>query len=236
MDHTPSARPLSAHLLDVAPLSVAIVVFGVTFGILAVAAGVTVAQAAALSLLTFTGASQFAAVGVLAAGGTSVAAMTGALLLAARNSLYGVAVARLVPGSFRQRLVGAQLVIDETTAMATAQPTTADASRAFWVTGIAVGTAWNVGTLVGAIFGQVIVDPAALGLDVAFPAAFLALVAPQLRHRPGLVAALAGGLVAAVLIPFTAPGIPILAASVGVVPALFVARRRRSDGGLEGTS
>ncbi len=186
---------------------------------LATAAGVTVWQAVALSLFTFTGASQFAAVGVLATGGTAASALTGALLLAARNAVYGVAVARWLPGHRWRRLAAAHLVIDETTAVAVAQGTDADARRAFWVAGITLGTWWNVGTLAGALSGRAIGDPATYGLDVAFPAAFLALLAPLVRERTGAVAAVAGGLVALVCIPFAPPGVPILAASLGVVPA-----------------
>lgn len=212
-------RPLAAHVREVLPLGLAIGVFGVTFGVLAVAAGVTVTQAVALSLLTFTGASQFAAVGVIASGGTTAAAMVSALLLAARNAVYGVAVARSVSGGLLRRLLGAQLVIDETTAVTTAQRHPVDARRAFWVTGITVGAWWVLGTLVGALSGQVVGDPEVLGLDAAFPAAFLALTAPQLRSRPGLTAGAVGGAVALVAIPFTSPGVPILLASAGAVVA-----------------
>jgi 4-azaleucine resistance transporter AzlC len=221
----PTPRSLRAHARDALPLGIAIGVFGVTFGVLAAAAGVTVAQALALSLLTFTGASQFAAVGVIAAGGTAAAAMVGALLLAARNAVYGVAVARLVPGSLRRRLVGAHLVIDETTAMAVAQSHPVDARRAFWVTGLTVGAWWNAGTLIGVLSGQVVGDPATLGLDVAFPAAFLALVAPQLRSRAGALAGAVGGAVALGAIPVTAPGIPVLVATSGAVVAWLAFQR-----------
>lgn len=207
-------------------MGVAVGVFGVAFGVLAVSAGVTVAQAAAMSMFTFTGASQFAAVGVLAAGGTSAAALGGALLLAARNGVYGLAVSRWLHGGLARRLAVAHLVIDETTAMAVAQPNPADASRALWITGVTVGLWWNIGTVVGAVSGQAIGDPATFGLDVAFPAAFLALLAPLVRDAPGRVAAASGAVIALVTIPFAPAGVPILAASLGVLPAWLVARGR----------
>ena len=205
-------------------------VFGVTFGVLATASGLTVAQACALSLLTFTGASQFAAVGVVAAGGSTIAALSGALLLAARNAVYGVALSPILPGGWRRRLAAAQLVIDESTAMATAQGDTVTAIDAFWATGIAVFVFWNLGTLLGAVSGQAIGDPQALGLDVAFPAGFLALLSSQLRQRPGRVAALAGGAIAVVAIPTTSPGVPVLLAALGALPAWWVQRREIATG------
>lgn len=223
----PVPAPVAIHLRAVVPLGLAVSAFGVTFGVLASAAGVTLAQAMALSLLTFTGASQFAAVGVLAAGGTSTAAMTGALLLAARNTLYGVALARYERGGWLRRLIGAQLVIDETAAFATAQTNEADARRALWVTGLTVGVGWNIGTFAGVIFGQAIGDPLTWGLDAAFPAAFLALLAPQVRERANLVAALTGGVIALAMIPLAPPGVPIIAAALGILPAWLLRRRAR---------
>ncbi len=221
-DGTSSAR---RHRRDGLVLGATVGVFGVTFGVLATASGLTVAQAAAMSLLTFTGASQFAVVGVVASGGSPLAALSGALLLAARNAVYGVALAPLLPGRLRARLVAAQLVIDESTAMASAQDDPDTARDAFWVTGLAVFVCWNLGTLLGAVSGQAIGDPGALGLDVAFPAGFLALLSSQLRHRPGRVAALAGGAIAILAIPTTSPGVPVLLAALGALPAWLLQRR-----------
>lgn len=220
----PADRP---YLRDAVAIGLGVGVFGVTFGVLASAAGVTVPQAAALSLLTFTGASQFAVVGVLAAGGSPTAALGSSLLLAARNGAYGLALSRRLAGPWWRRLVAAQLVIDESTAMATAQAEPAHVEGAFWATGTAVFVCWNLGTLLGAVSGQAIGDPASWGLDVAFPAGFLALLAPQFRRLEGRVAAVAGGLVAAIALPFTPAGVPVLLAVVGAVPAYVVTRRRR---------
>lgn len=221
-------RP-TAYRREALVLGATVGVFGVTFGVLASATGLSVAQSSALSLLTFTGASQFAAVGVVAAGGATSTALASALLLAARNGVYGVALAPLLRGSPR-RLAAAQLVIDESTAMATAQEDPESARDAFWVTGLAVFVFWNLGTLIGAVSGQRIGDPAALGLDVAFPAGFLALLSSQLRRRPGRIAALAGGAVAVLAIPVTAPGVPVLLASLGALPAWWARRRDARTG------
>ena len=219
---TPTARP---YLRDALAIGLGVGVFGVTFGVLAGAAGVTIAQSAALSLLTFTGASQFAVVGVISAGGSPAAALGSSLLLAARNGAYGLALSRRIGGPPWRRLLAAHLVIDESAAMATGRDEPAHTEGAFWATGLAVFGFWNLGTVLGAVSGQAIGDPEALGLDVAFPAGFLALLAPQFRHRPGRVAAAAGGLVALVALPLTPPGAPVLLAVLGAVPAYVVARR-----------
>ena len=193
--HRPAARGdlarLSRHVTDVPSgravvtaslaLGVAVGLVGVSFGVLAVANGLTVPQAMAMSLLVFTGASQFAAVGVLAAGGSGPAAVGSGLLLAARNGVYGLALAPILQGSLGRRLLASQLVIDETTAMATAQPDRPNQVRAFWTSGLAIFVCWNAGTLVGAVAGGALSDPAQLGLDAAFPAGFVVLIGPHLR-------------------------------------------------------
>ena len=200
-------------------LGAAVGVFGFVFGVGAVAAGGSVAQACVMSLLVFTGASQFSAVSVVALGGTTSAALGGAMVLAARNAVYGLAMSRVISGSLAHRALAAQLTIDESTAMASAQPDPVAKRHAFWITGIAVYVCWNVATLVGALVGSAI-DPATFGLDVAFPAGFVAMVAPHLRHRLGLIAAILGAAICLVLIPFTPVGVPILCASAAVLVGL----------------
>lgn len=197
-------------------LAIAVGVFGVSFGVGSVAAGASVAQTCAMSLLVFTGASQFSAVSVVAAGGSVPAAMGGALVLAARNTAYGLTLSPLLPGPLRVRLVAAQLTIDETTAMATAQAEPADQRMAFWVTGVSLYSFWNLGTAVGALTGSVI-DPLRWGLDAAFPAAFVAMLVPHLRTPRGRLAALLGAVICLALTPFTPVGVPILAASLAVL-------------------
>ncbi len=197
-------------------------VFGAAFGVLSVSTGLSVAKTMALSLLVFTGASQFAAVGVIGAGGSQVTAVASALLLAARNSFYGLALTRYLTARLTGRALAAQLVIDESTALSMAQADPADREKAFLACGLSVFTFWNLGTVAGAVGGGAIGDPAALGLDAAFPAGFIALAAPAFGHRRGLVAALVGATVALVATPLVRPGVPILLASVGAVVALAV--------------
>lgn len=203
-------------------------VYGVSFGVLAVGAGISPAQACVMSLLVFTGASQFAFIGVLAAGGGAVAAMGPAVMLALRNAVYGLSLAPVLPGRLRDRALAAHLVIDETTAMARAQDDPARARRAFLLTGASVFLCWNAGTALGALLGGGLGDPKALGLDAMFPAAFLALLAPQLRRPGAPVAAVGGAVVALVLLPYAPAGVPVIAALAGVVPGVYFARAARA--------
>ncbi len=219
----------ASYVRDGIVLGAAVGVFGAAFGVLAVASGLTVAQASVMSLLVFTGASQLAAVGIIGAGGSPATAVGSALLLAARNGVYGVALAPRLRVRGVRRVVAAQLVIDESTAMAVAQADDPSARGAFWVTGIAVFVCWNAATLLGAIAGNAIGDPKTFGLDAAFPAGFLALMAPMLRERPKRAAALIGAAIAVIAVPTTRAGAPILLAAVAAPIVLLVesgARRR----------
>lgn len=215
---SPSVRSVVVSSLT---LSGAVGVFGLSFGVLAVSAGASVAQTCALSLLTFTGASQLSAMSVIATGGTVGAALGGALLLAARNGVYGLALAPFIKGSLRRRMLAAHFVIDETTALTTAQSEPRLRKIAFWTTAIALFTFWNLGTLIGALIGSGI-DPQKYGLDVAFTAAFVAMLAPHLRSPNGRQAAALGALICLVLIPSAPIGVPILAAGL----AVFIGLRR----------
>ncbi len=199
-----------------AVLGVAVGIFGIAFGVGSVAAGGSVAMTCVMSLLVFTGASQFSAVSVIASGGSTAAALAGASLLAARNGVYGLAMSRTLRGSFLKRIVAAQITIDESTAMSTAQEEPRAARVAFWCTGLSVYVFWNAGTLIGALAGNAI-DPEKFGLDAAFPAGFVAMIIPHLRHPSGRRAAAIGAVICAVTIPFMPAGVPILCASVGVL-------------------
>jgi 4-azaleucine resistance transporter AzlC len=207
-----------------AGIGVAVGVYGVSFGVLAVSSGMSPAQACVMSMLVFTGASQFAFVGVLAGGGGALAAMGPAVMLALRNAAYGLSLAPILPPRLRDRAIAAHLVIDETTAMARAEDDPAAARRAFLATGVSVWVCWNAGTLAGALLGSGIGDPGSLGLDAMFPAAFLALLGPQLRRPGAPVAAIAGAGIAVALVPFAPAGVPVIAALAGVVPGVLVAR------------
>jgi 4-azaleucine resistance transporter AzlC len=224
----PRLRPLLAHVKapDMRPVVVASLtigvaagVFAIAFGVGAVSAGGTVLQTCVMSLLVFTGASQFSAVSVVDSGGSTASALGGAMLLAARNGVYGLTMARHIDGSLGRRLVAAQLTIDESTAMATAQDDP-DASRAaFWITGCAIFVCWNLGTLIGALAGEAI-DPETYGLDAAFPAGFVAMLAPHLRTRTGRAVGLVGSLICVALVPFVPIGVPILCAATAVLIGL----------------
>lgn len=211
-----------------ATLAAAVGVFGLSFGVGAVDAGASVWQACAMSLLVFTGASQFSATSVVANGGTTGAALGGALLLAARNAVYGLAMARIIRGRLGTRLVAAQLTIDESTAMATAQCQPHARRVAFWVSGIGLYVVWNLSTLAGALAGGAI-DPETYGLDAAFPAAYVAMVWPHLRTPTGRVAAALGAVICLVLTPLTPVGVPILAAAGVILIGLRTPGATRSD-------
>jgi predicted branched-subunit amino acid permease len=201
-------------------VGLAVGAYGFAFGAASVSAGLSVLQTCLLSLLAFTGGTQFAVVGVVAAGGTLAAALSGGLLLGSRNTLYAMRLAPLLRVRRLRRLLAALGTIDESTAMAVAQPDEALGRLAFWWTFGAVFTFWNLATFVGAVGTTAIGDPTTLGLDAVVPAAFLALLAPRLRDgRVEKWLAVSGALVAFVLIPFTPPGVPVLAAAATVLLA-----------------
>ena len=186
--------------------------YGMSFGAIGVASGLSVWQACLLSLLMFTGASQFAFVGVLAAGGTPLSGAATALLLGTRNTLYGIRMAPILQWTRWRRGVAAHLLIDESTAMSVSRSTREDARLGFLTTGMAVFGFWNAATLLGAMGGQTLGDPRTYGLDAAVGAAFLALLWPRLKDRANQAVALAAAATALILVPLTAAGWPVLAA------------------------
>ena len=201
--------------------------YAISFGAISVASGLDFWQTQVLSLTMFTGASQFAMVGVLGAGGGAVAAVLTAVLLGARNGIYAVSMAPRLNVRGLRRLAAAELTIDESTAMALANEKPPRASRyAFWSTGLSVYVLWNLGTLFGALGATAIGNPQTLGLDAAIPAAFIALLWPRLIDRSMWALALASGAVALVLTPVLRPGLPVLAAGlVALVAAALMERR-----------
>lgn len=176
-------------------------------------------QTCALSVLMFTGASQFALVGVIGAGGGVWAGAAAAVLLGSRNALYGLRLASLLDVRGWRRVLAAQFVIDETTAMAIARDEPRLSRFAFWSTGLALFTLWNTGTVVGALVAHAVSNPKTLGLDAAPPAAFLALLAPRLRAREPLAIAMAAAVVAIAALPFVPAGVPLLI--VALLVALY---------------
>jgi predicted branched-subunit amino acid permease len=211
---------------DALGIGIATGAYALSFGAISTAAGLNLLQTCALSVLMFTGASQFALVGVVGAGGSLWAGAATAALLGSRNVLYGVRLSSLLDRSGLKRVAAAHFVIDETTAMAIARDSIAESRLAFWATGLAVFSLWNLGTLIGALATHALPDPKVLGFDAAPPAAFLALLAPRLRAREPMAIALAAGVVALVCLPFVPAGVPLLI--VAVLVAIFgVARSRR---------
>ncbi|MDN4160677.1 AzlC family ABC transporter permease [Nocardioides abyssi] len=188
-------------------------VYGTSFGAVSVAAGLDVWQTCVLSLLMFTGASQFALVGVVASGGAPLSGALTALMLGTRNTLYGLRLAPLLGYAGWRRAAAAHLVIDESTAMSVARGSRPAARLGFLVTGGSVFVLWNLATLVGAVAGTVIGDPRDYGLDAAVGAAFLALLWPRLDTLRNRLVAVAAAAVAVGAVPLTAAGVPVLVAA-----------------------
>jgi 4-azaleucine resistance transporter AzlC len=197
----------------VAPLALVVGLFGLTFGVLARDAGFSALASVVFSATTFAGSAQFAAAGVLSAGGAAVAASTAALLINARYLAIGMSVAPALHGRWWARLLRAQLVVDEAWALAHLGGGHYD-RRLLLGAGVTLYCAWVAGTAAGVAFGSVLGDPESLGLDAAFPALFLALLAGQLHGARSVLAAVLGALVALALIPLTSPGVPIIASSL----------------------
>jgi 4-azaleucine resistance transporter AzlC len=195
------------------PFALAAAAFAASFGVLARAAGFGAAQAVVMSATTFGGSAQFAAVSVLDTGGGVVAAIAAAVLLNARYVPISLSIGPAFEGSAWRRFLEAQLVVDETWAVSSLGPGRYD-RRLFVGAGLVLYAAWTSATAVGVLGASLLGDPERLGLDAAFPALFLALLAPLLRERRMLLAAVLGAAVALTIVPLTAPGVPILAASV----------------------
>ena len=194
-----------------APLTVAIVGFGFSFGVLARSAGFGWPAAVLMSATTFAGSAQFAAASILGDGGTIAAAIGAALLLNARYGPIGVTVAPWLTGSALSRFVHAQLTVDESWAIAAEGDGRYDPKKIVGA-GLLLYVCWVAGTAVGALGGESLGDPETLGLDAAFPALFLGLLVPIAKGRRRVQAALLGAAIALVLTPIAPPGVPIIAA------------------------
>jgi len=222
-----------AILVNALGVGLATGAYGVSFGAISVTGGLTVLQTQLLSVLMFTGGSQFAFVGVLAAGGGAVSAVATSVLLGFRNAFYGLTMAPILRVTGLQRAVAAQITIDESTAMAVGRSVEHDdghaARLAFWSTGLSVFVLWNLATLAGALGASALGDPRVWGLDAAIPAGFIALVWPRLRDRRSWAIGLSAAVVALALTPLLRPGVPVLLTSVVAVVAGVLAVRRRAE-------
>ncbi len=219
-----------AVVRDALGVGVAVGLSGFAFGVTSAGSGLTLLQTCALSLLVFTGASQFALVGALAAGGSPVTAAAGAFLLGVRNAFYGLRLSQLLALPRAVRPFAAQWVIDETAAVALAQPTRRAARLGFVVTGLSLYLLWNLTTLLGALGAEAIGDTEAWGLDAAGPAVFLALLAPMLKTGTERAAAALAVLLGLGLLPVLPAGVPVLLAALAAPAVLWADGRRRGQG------
>ena len=213
MQSPESALPKSPATKIGLSIAVATGLYGVSFGALGVAAGLSVWQTIALSLLMFTGGSQFAFIGVIAGGGTGSAAFGAAALLGIRNAVYGMQVSRMLQPRGWRKLIAAQVTIDESTATAAGQMDRDEQRRGFWSAGLGIFVLWNLFTAIGAVLGDAMGDPRRWGLDGAAVAAFLGLLWPRLSAREPVAIAIVCALVTVIVVPFAPPGVPILVAA-----------------------
>nr|WP_235448304.1 AzlC family ABC transporter permease [Streptomyces sioyaensis] len=230
-----SAKPDSAVIRDALGVGIAVGLSGFAFGVTSAGAGLSLLQTCALSLLVFTGASQFALVGALAAGGNPLTAAAGAFFLGARNAFYGLRLSAVLGYRATVKPFAAHWVLDETTAVTLAQPDRRTARLGFTVTGLTLYVLWNLTTLVGALGAGALGDTDAWGLDAAGPAVFLALLAPQLTTTvERLTAGLAVALVM-VTLPLLPTGVPVLISALAAPAVLLTQGRGERTGETSGT-
>lgn len=211
--------------VDRTALSVAFTVglYGAAFGAAGVTAGFSILQTCLLSILLFSGASQFAVVGIMGAGGAAISAIATATLLGFRNTLYGLQMAPILKVKGFKRVLAAQITIDESTAVATLQDNDEDRKRGFYLTGIGVYIFWNLFTFLGALGASAIGDPSVWGLDAAVPAAFLGLIWPRLKNKVQFLVSAIAIAWALLLTPVTPAGIPII--TTVVLAIIFGAKK-----------
>jgi len=218
-----------AVLRDALGVGIATGAYGLSFGAISTASGLSVLQTCFLSLVLFSGGSQFALAGVVGGGGAPMTGAATALLLGVRNGFYGLRLSGLLRLRSWQRPLAAQIVIDESTAMSVVRTSRPAARLAFWSTGISVFVLWNLATVIGAFAADALRDPRVLGLDAAAPAAFLALMSPQLRSREPRIVAAVAAVVALASVPLVPTGVPVLLAAAVAVVFGFGSTRREPD-------
>ena len=207
MSINPKKNPVDRTALSVA---FTVGLYGAAFGAAGVTAGFSILQTCLLSILLFSGASQFAVVGIMGAGGAAISAIATATLLGFRNALYGLQMAPILKVSGLKRVLAAQITIDESTAVATLQENDEDRKRGFYVTGIGVYIFWNLFTYLGALGASAIGDPSVWGLDAAVPAAFCGLIWPRLKNKTQFLVSAMAIAWALLLTPIAPAGIPII--------------------------
>jgi predicted branched-subunit amino acid permease len=224
----PTRSPRAQVVRDALGVGVAVGLSGFAFGVTSAGAGLALAQTCALSLLVFTGASQFALVSAVGAGGSPFAAAAGAFFLGTRNAFYGLRLSQLLRLPAAVRPLAAQWVIDETSAVALAQKDRASARLGFTVTGISLYALWNLTTLGGALGASALGDPASWGLDAAGPAVFLALLAPMVKGRTERSVAALAVLLGLGCLPLLPAGVPVLIAALAAPLVLAATRAKRA--------
>lgn len=207
MSINPKTNPIDRTALSVA---FTVGLYGAAFGAAGVTAGFSILQTCLLSLLLFSGASQFAVVGIMGAGGAAISAIATATLLGFRNALYGLQMAPILKVSGIKRVLAAQITIDESTAVATLQENDSDRRRGFYITGVGVYIFWNLFTFLGALGASAIGDPSVWGLDAAVPAAFCGLIWPRLKNKTHFIVSAVAIAWALALTPISPAGIPII--------------------------
>lgn len=207
----------SSIVRDAIGVGVATGAYGISFGAISVAGGLDFWQAMALSLLMFTGGSQFALVGVIAGGGNPLTGAATAAMLGSRNALYGMRLAPVLQARGWRRWTAAHLVIDESTAMSIGRDSDRAGRLGFYATGLSVFVLWNVGTAAGALGADALQDPSVFGFDAAVAGAFLALLGPRLHGREAWAVGVVAALVAVIAIPLVPPGVPVLLAALVAV-------------------
>ncbi|WP_405528683.1 AzlC family ABC transporter permease [Streptomyces avidinii] len=225
-DGVADGQPRAAVVRDALGVGVAVGLSGFAFGVTAAGAGISTLQACVLSLLVFTGASQFALVGALAAGGNPFTAAAGAFFLGTRNAFYGLRLSQVLKLPRAVRPLAAHWVIDETTAVALAQPDRKSARLGFTVTGLTLYALWNLTTLLGALGAEAIGDTRAWGLDAAGPAVFLALLAPMLKTSTERAVAALALVLGLGFLPVLPAGVPVLIAALAAPVVLWMKGRR----------
>lgn len=207
MSINPKKNPVDRTALSVA---FTVGLYGAAFGAAGVTAGFSILQTCLLSILLFSGASQFAVVGIMGAGGSAISAIATATLLGFRNALYGLQMAPILKVRGLKRVLAAQITIDESTAVSTLQENDEDRKRGFYLTGIGVYIFWNLFTYLGALGASAIGDPSVWGLDAAVPAAFCGLIWPRLKNKKLFLVSAIAIAWALLLTPLTPAGIPII--------------------------
>ena len=217
-------------------VGLAVGLYGTSFGALSTAAGLSVWQTQVLSLLMFSGGSQFAVIGVIGASGPAgiIPAIVSAWLLGIRNGFYALRLNSVLSVTGLIKVIAAQLTIDESNAVSASQDSPKDSKRGFWITGIAVFIFWNFFTLVGALLGSVISDPSIWGLDAAAAAAFLGLVWPRLKHLQSNLTALISVILTLILVPLLPSGIPVIVGAPIAVGLIYLLRKTSLDKHLQG--